>query len=94
MLVWFAQDLVNVHDMSVMIARPTAYSAAAALEPYETQAADPIFTLLYTSGSTGEPKGVIVSPACWRRDVGTSISSTIQPLVGVSYIVRLCLVLL
>jgi fatty acid CoA ligase FadD9 len=76
---------VRVHRMSDMVWDTTTYPAFE-LEPYDTQASDPIFTLLYTSGSTGQPKGVVISPTCWRTDVGQSIPATIRPLVGVSYI--------
>ena len=43
-----------------------------------------IFTVIYTSGSSGRPKGVAVPESCFRYDVSHPLK--VFPLVGVSFI--------
>lgn len=60
---------------------------ASQLEPPEQQPAagrEGIFTILFTSGSVGRPKGVVVSAASFFNDICSR--NYVEPLVTVSYI--------
>lgn len=64
--------------------------AAAAEDPVTQNPGRPdgLFTLLFTSGSSGRPKGVMVSPHTWRRDIGDGpgASKSVWPCVTPSFI--------
>lgn len=54
------------------------------IQPSITEQRQQIFTILFTSGSTGHPKGVVVTAAGFFSDI--SARNYIEPLVTVSYI--------
>ena len=69
----------------------TSAAVAAAGEDPITQTpgrADGLFTLLFTSGSSGRPKGVVISADTWRRDIGDGPGATtsVWPCVVPSFI--------
>jgi acyl-CoA synthetase (AMP-forming)/AMP-acid ligase II len=55
-------------------------------KPYFEQNINDIFTLLFTSGSSGIPKAVKISPEIWLSDIKGAQPYLQQPLIGCSYI--------
>jgi len=82
-LLEFVQDPEPSPENEVLV-DPYKCKGISAEHPVDTSKKVNLFTLMYTSGSSGTPKGVMVSTETFMKDIGEPTSAS--PLVTVSYI--------
>ncbi len=80
----FVSPRADALDADKLLADPYACRGVRVPHPVDSKRSVNLFTLMYTSGSSGAPKGVMVATETFQQDMGESTSAS--PLVTVSYI--------